>query len=115
MSPIAPAPYVGGSVALPAGVVVNLLTLMQQQLTPNCPPSGVELLIAADPANAGSIRVGAASSIGGPLAVDNYAYALTASSPPRIYRATYPGQSVPVGELQLLSASGGNLLVELWT
>lgn len=115
MSPVACAPYVSGVVTIPAGIIVNLLSLIQQQLAPNAPPSGAELQIAADPANAGSIRVGSASAIGGPLSLTNYAYALTPTSPPRLYRSVYPGQSVPVGEIQLLSAAGGNLLVELWT
>jgi len=111
--PQIPAPYVPGSVFVPAGAVSNLLALIQQQLSPNCPGTAVEFLIAADTTNAGSILVGGASSLGGPLTQDNYAYELTPTSPPRIYRSTYPGGNTPVGELQVLAPAGGYLHVEV--
>jgi hypothetical protein len=111
-SPSIPAAYVAGSVWVPAQVA-NLLELIQQQLAPNCPGTAVEFVIAADEGNADPVLVGAASSLGGPLTQDNYAFKLTASSPPRIYRSTYPGTSTPIGELQVLAASSSVLHVEV--
>ena len=114
-TPSIPAPYVAGSVTLPAGTPQNLLTLIQQQITPNCPASAVELQLWADAANSGSIIVGAASTLHGSLSDTNYAYKLTPTATPRVYRSTYPGQSVPLGDLQVLSINGGSLRLELWT
>lgn len=112
-TPSIPASYVAGSVTLPAGQVANLLDLIQQQLAPNCPGSATEFLIAADASNAGSVTVGAASALNGPLSPTNYAYKLTANSAPRIYRSTYPGSSTPIGELQVLATNQAVLHVEV--
>lgn len=111
-SPSIPAPYVAGSVWVPAQVA-NLLELIQQQLAPNCPGTAVEFVIAADEGNADPVLVGAASALGGPLTEENYAFKLTAAGPPRIYRSTYPGTSTPIGELQVLAASASMLHVEV--
>lgn len=108
-----PAAYVAGSISVPAGAVANLLTLIQAQLAANCPGTAVEFLIAADPGNSGSIAVGAASALQGPLSDTNYAYKLTASSPPRLYRSSFPGTSTPIGELQVFAASPAILHVEV--
>lgn len=113
IAPQIPAPYVPGSVFVPAGEVSNLLVLIQHQLSPNCPGTAVEFLIAADPANSGPILLGGASTLGGPLTADNYAYQLAPDSPPRIYRSTYPGSNTPVGEIQVLAPAGGYLHVEV--
>jgi hypothetical protein len=112
VTPQIPAPYVGGSVYVPAGEVTNLLVLIQYGLSPNCPGSSAEFSLAADD---GPIFVGAASALGGPLSAQNYAYQLTGETPPRIYRSTYPGNNTPIGELQVLAPSGGFLHVEVQT
>ena len=57
--------------------------------------------------------MGAASPIGGALSDTNYAYKLTATSPTRVYRSTYPGNSTPLGALQVLAASAAVLHVEV--
>ena len=108
-TPSIPAPYVPGSVYVPAGEVWSLLLLIQKQLSPNCPGSSVEFALSADD----EILVGGASQIGGALSATNYAYKLTADSPPRIYRSTYPGGNTPVGSLQVLAPAGGYLHVEV--
>lgn len=108
-----PPSYVAGVVELNAGKVTNLLDAIQDQLQPNCPGTAVEMQIWADSGNMGSVIVGAASHLKGPLSQDNWAYKLTASSPPRVYRSTYPGSSVPIGDLQLLSPSGGKIHIEV--
>jgi len=113
--PSLPAAYVGGTVTLPAGTVANLLTLIQDQLAANCPGTAVELQISAGAGNSGSIAVGAASQISGPLTQTNFAYKLTPSSPPRIYRSTYPGNSVPLGDIQVFATSTNTLNIEVWT
>lgn len=115
ITPQIPASYVGGEVQVPANEVSDLLLLIQEQLSPNCPPSAVEVQIVADAANAGPILVGSASMIGGPLSDTNYAYELLSTSPPRVYRATYPGGNGALGELQVLAPSGGFLHVEVQT
>ena len=113
MTPSIPAPYVSGTIDLEAGVVANLLELMQTKLQYNSPGSATELLLEADSTNFGSIMMGSASQIGGPLSATNYAYKLTPSGGPRIYRSTYPGNSIPIGDLQVLSASAAKLHVEV--
>lgn len=113
MIPSIPAPYVGGSIDLVPGVVSNLLELIQNKLQKNCPGSATELQLWADSGNFGSIIVGSYSQIGGPVTATNYAYKLTPTSGPRIYRSTYPGSSVPIGDLQVLAASAATLHVEV--
>ena len=110
------ASYVAGKIDLTAGVVGNLLDMIRDPINginPNCPGSATEFTLRADPANAGAIAVGAASPVGGPLSATNYAYLLTATSPPRIYRSTYPGNSTPLGDLQVLASSAAILHVEV--
>lgn len=109
----APAPYVAGNVTLPAGVVANLLELIQDQIQANCPGTAVEFMIQADPANGGAVSFGAASQLGGPLSGTNYAYKLSPTSPPRVYRSSYPGTSTPIGELQVLATTAAVLHVEV--
>jgi hypothetical protein len=99
---------------LTATLVQNLLTLIQQQIAGNCPGSATELQLWADAANTGSISVGAAGNISGPLSATNYAYQLTPTGGPRIYRSTYPGASVPIGELQVLAGAAAVLHVEVY-
>ena len=77
--------------------MASLLALIQSQLSPNCPGTAVEFLIAADPANGGPVLVGGASSIGGPLTETNYAYELTPSSPPRMFATNCMTLSVSCG------------------
>lgn len=113
MTPSIPAPYVGGVVDLEPGVVLNLLELIQTKLQRNCPGSATELQLWADSTNFGSISVGSASQLGGPLSADNCAYRLTPTSGPRIYRSTYPGSSVPLGDLQVLASGAARLHVEV--
>lgn len=115
MSPSIPAPYVGGTIGLEPGVVWNLLELIQNKLQRNCPGSATELQLWADAGNFGSINVGSYSQLGGALSADNYAYKLTPTSGPRIYRSTYPGSSVPIGDLQVMAASAAKLHVEVQT
>lgn len=115
MTPSIPAPYVGGTIDLDPGVVSNLLDLIQTRLQKNCPGSATELQLWADGANFGAISVGSASQLAGPLSDTNYAYKLTPTSGPRIYRSTYPGASVPIGDLQVLAASAAKLHVEVQT
>lgn len=115
MTPSVPAPYVGGTITLAPGVVTNLLDLIQNNLQRNCPGSATELQLWADASNFGAINVGSYSQLGGALSVDNYAYQLTPASGPRIYRSTYPGSSVPIGDLQVMAASAAKLHVEVQT
>lgn len=113
MTPSIPAPYVGGTIELEAGVVGNLLQLIQTQLQRNCPGSATELQLWADPTNFGSISVGSASQLGGPLTATNCAYRLTPTSGPRLYRSTYPGASIPLGDLQVRATGAARLHVEV--
>jgi|SRR5215467_6576307 len=113
MTPSIPAPYVSGTLQLEPGVVWNLLELIQNHLQKNCPGSATELRLEADPANFGSIYVGSASQLGGPLTGQNCGYRLTPTSGPRVYRSTYPGSSVPLGDLQVRCQSGCGLRVEV--
>lgn len=113
MTPSIPAPYVSGVIDLDPGVVQNLLDLIQNKLQKNCPGSATELQLWADASNFGSISVGAYSQLGGPLTATNCAYTLTPTGGPRIYRSTYPGSSVPIGDLQVLAASAAKLHVEV--
>lgn len=108
-TPSIPASYVGGSVVVPPGEPVSLLALIQQQLSLNCPGSSLELLLSADE----SIMVGAASALGGPLSDSNFAFELIAGGPPRLYRSSFPGNSTPLGDLQVFAAAGGTLHVEV--
>src|SRR5215467_3672210 len=112
-TPSIPASYVAGRVTLEAGKVENLLELIQKQLAANCPGSATELSLWAGAGNTGSISVGAVSFIGGPLTSTNCAYRLTPSSAPRVYRSTFPGNSTPLGELQVLATSAAVLHVEV--
>lgn len=112
-TPSVPAPYVPGSVFVPAGEVWSLLLLIQQQLSPNCPGSSVEFALSADDTNSGPVLVGGASTLGGPLSETNYAYQLQPDGPARVYQSTYPGGNTPVGELQVLAPAGGYLHVEV--
>jgi|SRR5215472_925993 len=115
MTPSIPAPYVSGVIDLPPGVVSNLLELIQNKLQKNCPGSATELQLWADFSNFGSIIVGSYSQLGGLLTNTNCAYRLTPTSGPRIYRSTYPGSSVPIGDLQVLAANPARLHVEVQT
>lgn len=108
-TPSIPAGYVGGSVIVPPGEPVSLLALIQQQLTPNCPGSSMELLLEADD----SILVGCASTIAGPLSETNFAYELLPGGPPRVYRSSFPGHCTPLGDLQVFATAGGVLHVEV--
>lgn len=108
-----PAAYVAGAISVPAGVVSNVLTLIQAQLAPNCPGTAVEFQIGPDPGNSGSVSVGAFSQLNGPLSATNYAYRLTPTGLPRIYRSTYPGSSTPIGDLQVWAAAAAVLHVEV--
>lgn len=111
----APSSYVGGSLTLTAGVVSNLLQLIQTQLDPNCPTSALELQLTADASNAGAISVGQYSKLQGALSATNFAYKLVPTSPPRIYRSSYPGTSTPLGDLQVMAAGDAILHVEVST
>jgi hypothetical protein len=112
-TPSIPPSYVAGSLTVEPGEVRNLLTLIQDQLFSNCPGTAVELKIWASPSNIGSITVGAATQLHGPLSQDNYAYKLTPTGDARTYRSTYPGSSVPIGDIQLLAAQEQKLHVEV--
>lgn len=105
-----PAPYVGGTIVVPAGQPANLLQLIQQQLQPNCPGSSVELVLSAE----SSVFIGSASAIGGPLSDTNYAFELLPGTP-RIYRSGYPGNSTPIGDLQVFATAAAELHVEVQT
>lgn len=108
-TPAIPASYVGGSVAVPPDEPVSLLALIQQQLTPNCPGSSQTLVLSSED----SILVGSASAIAGPLSETNYAFELTPGGPPRIYGSSFPGNSTPLGDLQVFATAGGVLHVEV--
>ena len=108
--PSIPAPYVPGAVDVPAGQVWSLLYLIQKQLSPNCPGTSASFTISAE---GGTVYVGGASAIGGPLSATNYAYKLEDGDPPVRYQSSYPGGSTPVGELQVLATGGATLHVEV--
>lgn len=107
-TPSIPAPYVAGTVHVPAGEVWSLLYLIQKQLSLNCPGTSAEFALTP---GEGTIFVGAASSIGGKLTEDNYAYKLEEGDDPRIYRSSFPGNNTPVGEIQVLGS--GSVHVEV--
>lgn len=109
-TPSIPAPYVPGTVDVPAGEVWSLLYLIQKQLSPNCPGTSVSFAISAE---GGTIYVGGSSQIGGKLSEENYAYKLEDGDPPVRYQSSYPGGNTPVGEIQVLSTGGGKLHVEV--
>lgn len=111
VTPSIPAPYTGGSIIVPAGSPTNLLTLIQQQLQPNCPGSSHELVLSADEA----VFVGSASMIGGALSDTNYAFQLAAGGAPRIYRSAFPGNSTPLADLQVFAAAEAVMHVEVTT
>jgi hypothetical protein len=110
-TPSIPAPYVGGSVVVPANEATSLFALIQQQLQPNCPGGAAELVLSADDA----VFVGSASAIGGPLSETNYAFQLTPGGPPRIYRSSFPGNQAPLADLQVFAAAAAVLHVEVTT
>ena len=110
-TPSIPAPYVAGTVVVPPGEPFSLLALIQQQLTLACPGSSLELRLSADQ----SIFVGSASNIGGPLSDTNYGYELIPGDPPRIYRSSFPGQSTPIGDLEVFATGSASLHVEVVT
>jgi hypothetical protein len=114
VSPIAPTGYVAGTINLPANVVSGVLALIQAQLAANCPGTAVEFQIAADAGNAQVVYVGAASTLGGPLTIANWAYQLTAGGPARGYRAAFPGTQTPLGQIQVLSTAAAQLHVEVF-
>jgi hypothetical protein len=100
-NPSIPVGYVAGTLILPLNAPLSLLLLIQNQLEPDCPGSATELQLIA---GAGSqLYFGAASRVGGPLSPTNYAYQLQPGFA-RLYRSTYPGNSVPLGELQVYAA-----------
>lgn len=107
-TPSIPASYVAGTVHVPAGDVWSLLLLIQKQLSPNCPGTSASFALSA---GEGTIYVGSASSIGGKLSQDNYAYKLEEGEPPHTYRSVFPGNNTPVGELQVLGS--GSVHVEV--
>lgn len=111
-TPSIPASYVPGTVTVPGGQVWSLLYLIQKQLSPNCPGSSARLSLFAE---TGTVYVGGASSIGGPLSATNYAYKLEAGDPPLTYNSSFPGNNTPVGEIQVFSSGGGTLHVEVQT
>jgi hypothetical protein len=109
-TPSIPAPYVGGTIFVPAGVPSNILQLIQQQLQPNVTGSSAEFKLTADDA----VFVGAASAIGGPLSDTNYAYELLPGET-RLYRTSFPGDNTPIGDLQVFASAAAVLHVEVTT
>ena len=109
-APSTPPAYVAGSVTLPANAVKGLLELIQSQLDPNCPGGPRELQLAVG--SGGNVYVGAYSRIAGPLSSTNWAYSLGAGEA-RVYRSTYPGSNVPLGNLEVLADSAAVLHVEV--
>lgn len=108
---IAPPPYVGGTVTVPAASAKSLLDLIRQYLHPSCPGSCAELCLSTS----ATVMVGSVSPIAGAVSATNFAYSLTATGPPRVYRPALPGESVPLGDLQVFSTAGGPLSVEVIT
>lgn len=111
-NPSIPAPYVAGNISVPANTVSNLLSLIQATIAVNCPGTSSELQLIADSSNTAPVFVGAANAAG-PLSATNYAYQLTATGPPRVYRSAYPGTNTPIGELQVFSTAVSVLHVEV--
>jgi|SRR5215472_4008597 len=112
-NPSIPVPYLAGTLNLTAGAVANLLTLIQAQLATNCPGSVIELLISPDAANSGGVEIGAYSQIAGALSATNFGYTLAATSPPRLYQASYPGMTISLGDIQVFAAAAAKLHVEI--
>jgi hypothetical protein len=112
-APSIPPPYVAGAILVPAGVVSNLLNLIQEQLFHNCPGTATEVKMWASPSNVGSITVGAATQLNGPLTMDNYAFKLSPTGPEKTYRSTYPGSSVPLGDIQVLAQNEQKMHIEV--
>lgn len=112
-NPATPVGYIAGNISLAANTVSNLLTLIQQQLEPNCPGTAVEFQIAADAGNTQVVNVGARSRIGGPVSAINWAYQLVAGGTARGYRSVYPGANTPIGQLQLFSTAAAVIHCEI--
>lgn len=112
-NPMNPPSYIAGTITISAGQAgtpQSLLTLIQNQLNPNCPGSGMEVNLQTD--DSGALFVGVANKIGA-LSNTNYGYQLGAGGVSRTYRTSFPGASSPVGSLQVLMNSAGTFHVEV--
>jgi hypothetical protein len=109
-TPLLPSGYVAGTITLSDTSPHNLLTLIQVQLDVNCVGAGQEVTIQAD--TSGTVYVGNQSPIGGPLSTTNFGYQLTPGAS-RTYRTSFPGNSAPVGSLEVLMNPAGTLHVEV--
>jgi hypothetical protein len=113
-NPATPAPYVAGRLQITPMIVHDLLNLIQGQIDPDCPGTSVDLTLVADTNNGQPIFVGANSKYAGPLNTNNWAYVLNPGDM-RIYQATYPGNTTPLGRLQLYCVSPTVLHIEVVT
>lgn len=114
-SPSVPAPYVAGTISVPAGKVSGVLELIHQQLKRNCPGTSVEFRISADPSNAVPVFIGQGIPDGDPLSCTNYGAILTPMGEERRYRASYPGTGTPQGMMQVFAEADAKLHVEVNT
>lgn len=112
-NPLAAPAYTAGTITILAGVVSNLLAVIQAQLEPNQSGGALGITLTADQGNGGTVYVGAASTLGGALTATNYGYSLSPTGSG--YRNT-PGAgfSAPVGQIQLYSPSNATLHVEIY-
>jgi hypothetical protein len=118
-SPLFPAGYVAGTIAIgagQAGAPQQLLALVQAQLDPNCPGAGQEVTLQTD--SSGALYVGEPNAVG-PLSTTNYGYCLDAAQSgfvagaSRTYRTAFPGSHSPVGSLSVLMTGAGTFHVEV--
>jgi len=111
--PLLPSGYVAGTITISsgqAGTPQQLLTLIQTQLDANCPGAGQEVTLQAD-GNSGALYVGRANLVGA-LSTSNYGYVLQPGNS-RTYRSSFPGNSSPVGDLQVFMVAAGVFHVEV--
>lgn len=115
--PIVPSGLVAGTITISAqqaGTPQQLLALIQAQLDPNCPGAGQEVTLLAD--SSGPLYIGRANLVG-PLSASNYGYLLAAGTSPVIpgggisFQTSFPGNSAPVGDLQVLMTGAGTFHV----
>lgn len=103
--PLLPRGYTGGTITPPqANVVYSLLALIEAQIDPNAQGAGREITIQA---NTNILYVGPSANKSGPLSVTNCSYYLYPGSS-RTYRASFPGNAAPVGDLYVLMANAAN-------
>ena len=111
--PSVPCPFVCGSVDVPANQAVSLLSLIQNQVTRDCPGTSTQFTLSASPTNMAPVWLGAFMQIAGALTIKSFGSFLTPMGEPRIYRSSYPGTQTPIGLIQVFSEAPAKLHIEV--